>query len=102
MPAASSGEYDWMFWSNAADVKARLPEGSPQMDVWRVAQATHQQMIDNPIGFADAVLATGTKQSNAVPVGAGFGASHGAKAKVWVRQNPLPQDTDHITVWAEA
>ena len=27
MPAASSGEYDWMFWRNAADVKARLPEG---------------------------------------------------------------------------
>eukprot|EP00966_Prymnesium_polylepis_P323881 7380012-Prymnesium_polylepis.1 len=96
------GEYDWMNWRNAADVKAGLQAngGAPQMDVWRVAQATHQQMIDNPRGFADAVLATGGDTAG-IPAGAGFGAQHGAHAKVWVRDKPLPQDADHITIWAD-
>ena len=96
------GEYDWMNWRNAADVKAGLqPDGgTPQMDVWRVAQATHQQMIDNPRGFADAVLATGGDTAG-LPAGTGFGAKHGAHAKVWVRDKPLPQDVDHITIWAD-
>ena len=78
---------------------------APPIDVWRVAQATHQQMMDNPLGFADAVLACAGDRTPAgsLPVGAGFGRSYGAKAKIFQRRGgrQLPQDTDVITVWAE-
>ena len=96
------GEFDWMYWRNAADVRARQELGAPPIDVWRVAQATHQQMIDNPLGFADAVLATGSIAAGHLPVGAGFGQHYGAQAKLFERASgvKLPQDTDFITVWA--
>ena len=95
------GEFDWMFWRNAADVRARQQPGVPPIDVWRVAQATHQQMIDNPLGFVDAVLATSGPSS--IPVGAGFGRMYGARAKIFERPSgrALPQDTDYITIWAD-
>lgn len=99
------GEFDWMYWRNAADVRARQAPDAPPIDVWRVAQATHQQMMDNPLGFADAVLACAGDRTPAgsLPVGAGFGRSYGAKAKIFQRRGgrQLPQDTDVITVWAE-
>jgi cardiolipin-specific phospholipase len=56
------GEFDWINCRNGADV-ARAQQAQPggavagaPIDVWRVAQGTHQHMIDNPRGFADAVL----------------------------------------------
>jgi hypothetical protein len=105
------GEFDWMFWRNAADVAAQAAasEGAaaggvpPQIDVLRVAQATHQQMIDNPLGFADAVFAAADAATAGVlTVGAGIGRGHGAEARVWQRPQPLPQDNDPITQWTEA
>jgi hypothetical protein len=92
----------------AAQIRSRqgedLEQEPPALDVWRVSQATHQQMMDNPRGFADAVLATRTRGRGAVPLpsGVGFGGEYGASAKVWQRKVKLPQDEDHITVWANA
>ena len=98
------GEFDWMFWRNAADMRRRQPSSAGELiDVLRVAQATHQLMIDNPMGFVDAVLATGSQATaNAMPIGAGFGRHYGAKAKIFERASgvKLPQDEDYITIWA--
>ena len=98
------GEFDWMFWRNGADVRARQEPGAEApIDVLRVAQASHQQMIDNPMGFVDAVLATGLgTATDAIPIGAGFGQHYGAKAKIFERAagEELPQDKDFITLWA--
>lgn len=95
------GEFDWMYFRNAAEVRARQDHDAPPIDVFRVAQATHQQMVDNPRGFADAVLATG--DTSRFPVGAGFGSQYGARAKIFERATgeKLPQDTDLITIWAD-
>lgn len=95
------GEFDWMNWRNGADVKSNLPSTAPHLDVWRVAQATHQQMIDNPLGFADAVLATARQDTLDLPAGVGFGNTYDACARVWVRNVPIPQDSDFITVWTD-
>ena len=81
--------------------------GAP-IDVWRVAQGTHQHMIDNPRGFADAVLSAirGAAKYGAVlvtaPFGAGFGRHYGAHAKMFKRVTgvKLPQDEDYIEIWA--
>jgi len=94
------GEFDWMYFRNAADVREKAADPT-SIDVYRVAQATHQQMVDNPRGFVDAVISAADPTSRGrLPVGAGFGANHGALAKVWQRAKKLPQDDDPITVWA--
>ena len=94
------GEHDWMFWRNLKDVIEEADgSGGPRMELFRVAQGSHQHMIDNPLGFADAVLASGSDAAHAV--GVGFGSRHGAEARVWKRKQPLPQDNDPIAIWAE-
>jgi hypothetical protein len=108
------GEFDWINWRNGADV-ARAQQAQPggavagaPIDVWRVAQGTHQHMIDNPRGFADAVLSAirGAANHGAVlvtaPFGAGFGRHYGAHAKIFKRVTgvKLPQDEDYIEIWA--
>ena len=120
------GEFDWMFWRNGADVAWAQQAGQSQqaveaqqaqpggdagapIDVWRVAQGTHQHMIDNPRGFADAVLAA-TRGADGddgaalvtAPLGAGFGRHYGAHAKIFKRASgvKLPQDEDYIEIWA--
>ena len=93
------GEYDWMNWRNAKDVAVAAAAARP-LALVRVAQATHQLMIDNPRGFADAVLATARGEDPGV-LGAGFGGRYGAAACVWKRREPLPQDNDPIEVWVD-
>ena len=57
----------------------------------RVAQGTHQYMIDNPRGFEDAILSAirGAASHVAVlvtaPIGAGFGRHYGAHAQIFKR-----------------
>ena len=57
----------------------------------RVAQGTHQYMIDNPRGFEDAILSAirGAASHVAVlvtaPFGAGFGRHYGAHAQIFKR-----------------
>jgi len=55
------GERDWMDYRNAHAVKksiAASPSGGPLIEVMHVAGAGHQIPVDNPCGFADAVLAS--------------------------------------------
>ena len=88
-----------MAWRNLKDVIEEADGTSgPRMELFRVAQGSHQHMIDNPLGFADAVLASGSDAAHAV--GVGFGSRHGAEARVWKRKQPLPQDNDPIAIWA--
>ena len=46
------------------------------------------------------VVAACGANADAVPVGAGWSSKYGAHAVVWQREKPLPQDVDHINVWA--
>jgi len=61
------GTRDWMTWTHAEDVATAIEEevgaaAGRNFDIVRIADAGHQLMVDNPIGFADAVCAVGTAE----------------------------------------
>eukprot|EP00966_Prymnesium_polylepis_P136424 3152412-Prymnesium_polylepis.1 len=82
------GDRDWMDPSHAealkegegaADEKCVPMAGStavPRIEVARVAGAGHNIPIDNPLGFAEAVLASAGRSTNAAFDGRTFGADH--------------------------
>ena len=61
------GTRDWMTWTAATDVCATIEGGAQggeqrersNFDVVRVADAGHQLMVDNPLGFVEAVMTVG-------------------------------------------
>jgi len=61
--SAIYGEFDWMDHRNMKALKTSLLKRkaeagleAPLIEVIRVASASHQIPIDNPLGFAEAVL----------------------------------------------
>jgi len=53
------GSRDWVDYASAAAVAETLPRVNVEMLI--VADGGHNMMVDNPIGFAEAVMATGSR-----------------------------------------
>jgi cardiolipin-specific phospholipase len=59
--SAIYGDRDWMKWEHmdeAREAVRRRPGGGPEIEILHVSDANHNVQVDNPLGFADAVMAT--------------------------------------------
>lgn len=60
--SAIYGDHDWMDWRHMAQVRRSIEDGgkaAPAIEILHVADAGHNVQVDNPLGFVDAVVATG-------------------------------------------
>ena len=60
------GEHDWMDWRHMAKVRSAIEQAraaagheGPRIEIFHVADANHNVQVDNPLGFVDAVMASG-------------------------------------------
>jgi len=91
MITAIYGDRDWMDWRNMANVREAIDTGGqgrervqtgPQIEILHVADANHNVQVDNPLGFVDAVIASGS------PMGTLDGKTFGEKYVAQKEQPP--------------